>query len=92
MSRPDFVFFRHIVKLNPRAVLAIDDALGAKNAAVFPGVQGGENLLDIRLGEGPGSFPAPGGKDLGGMVVVMVAGAAGVAALVAMVVVVPVFL
>ena len=84
---PDLVLLGHIVELHPGAAGPVDDALGPEDLAVLPGVQGGEDPLDVRLGEGLGGLPAPGGEHLVGvvMVVVFVAGAVGVITLVAVV-------
>ena len=90
MTGADLVLLRHVVKFNPGAVLPGHDALGPEDAAVLAAVQGGENFFDARLGEGLGGLLAPGGEDLVGVVVMVVAGTAGVVTLLPVVMGVPV--
>ena len=58
-----------------------DDALGPENRAVFAAVQGGEDALQIALGEGLHRLHAPAGEHLVGVMMVMVAAAVGIVAL-----------
>ena len=88
MAGADLGLFRHVVELDPGSVFPVHDALGPEDAAVFAGVQGGEDLFDARPGERLGGFPAPGGEYLVGVVMVMVAGAAGAVTFMAVVVLV----
>ena len=81
MSGADFLLAGNVVEFHPRAVAAADNALGPQDLAVSTGVQLRENPADLRLGIGPGCLPAPGGEDLIGVVVMVVAGAVRIAAL-----------
>lgn len=47
MAGADLVLLGHEVELDPRAVLAGDDALGPEDPAVLAGVQGGQDALDV---------------------------------------------
>ena len=77
----------HIVKVQPAAVDRRHDALRAQDGAVVAGVERGERAADILLGEGVDRLLAPAGKDLVGVVVMVVAGALRIVALVIVVVV-----
>ena len=87
MAGADVVLLGHVVKFDPGAALAVHDALGPQDLAVLAGVQRSQDALDAGLGEGLGRLLAPAGKDLVGVVMVMVAGAVGIVALVIVVVV-----
>ena len=79
------VLLGHIVKVQPLAVGGGHDALGPQDGAVFAGVQGCQNAVDIRLGELLGGLRAPAGEHLVGVVVMMmVMAAAAVAVMVVM--------
>ena len=75
MPRAHLVFLRYIVELQPRAVLAVDNAFGPEDCAVLAGIQGRKDPFQIPVGEGLGRFPAPGGEHLVGMVVMVFAAA-----------------
>ena len=72
MTSANLMFFGDLVKLDPGAVFAVYDTLGTQNFAVFTGVQRFQDMMDLVLGIGLGRFLAPAGKDLVGMMVVMV--------------------
>ena len=88
MSGADFLLAGNVVEFHPCAVAAADNALGPQDLAVGAGVQLREDPADLRLGIGPGRLPAPGGEDLIGVVVMVVAGAVGIVALAVLVVMV----
>lgn len=88
MTRADLVLFGHVVELEP-AVLAIHDALGAQDVAVVAAIQLVEHVFERFLAELLRRFLAPGGKDVAGVVMmVMVALALGIVALLTVVVMV----
>ena len=68
----DIVFFGNIVKVDPAAVVAFDDALGTKNHAVFTGIQMMQSMLHRSLVKLLVGFYAPGSEDFISMVVMMV--------------------
>ena len=75
------VLLGHIVKVQPLAVGGGHNALGPQDGAVFAGIQGRQNAVDIRLGELLGGLRAPAGEHLVGVVVMVVAGALRIVAL-----------
>ena len=82
-ARADVDLLGNVVKVDPRAVLTRNDALGAKNRAVLAAVEGVKCLLNTRRLEGARGLYAPIGEYLVGMVmVVVVAGAVGIVTLV----------
>ena len=66
----DLVLAGHHVKLVP-GVAAVHDALGPQDLAVLAAVQRGQRLLQLLTGEAAGRLTAPAGKDLVGVVVMM---------------------
>ena len=83
----DFPLAGNVIELQPAVGTAVHDALGAEDHAVIAGVQLGEGVLNVSLGELLGRLDAPAGKDLVGvmMVMFMVVAAAGAAVAVVMV-------
>ena len=82
----------HIVELQPAVCAAVHDALGAEDHAVIAGVQLGEGVLNVSLGELLGRLDAPAGEDLIGVVVMMVVVMAAAAMLVVVIMVVVVMM
>ena len=75
----DFPLAGNVVELQPAVGTAVHDALGAEDHAVIAGVQLGEGVLNVSLGELLGRLDAPAGKDLVGVVVMVVVMMAAVA-------------
>ena len=65
----DIVLKRHVIEMNPSAVNGGNNALGPKNGAVAAAVQRSQGCIDFLIGKLAGSFCAPGGKYLVGVVV-----------------------
>ena len=90
----DFPLAGNVIELQPAVGTAVHDALGAEDHAVIAGVQLGEGVLNVSLGELLGRLDAPAGKDLVGvvvMVVVMMAAVAVVMMVLMLIVVIVVF-
>ena len=64
----DFPLAGNVVELQPAVCAAVHDALGAEDHAVIAGVQLGEGVLNVSLGELLGRLDAPAGEDLIGVV------------------------
>ena len=75
----DFPLAGNVIELQPAVGTAVHDALGAEDHAVIAGVQLGEGVLNVSLGELLGRLDAPAGKDLVGVVVMVVVMMAAVA-------------
>ena len=72
----------------PAVCAAVHDALGAEDHAVVAGVQLGEGVLNVSLGELLGRLDAPAGEDLIGVVVMMMVMMAAAAMLIMVIIVV----
>ena len=92
----DFPLAGNVVELQPAVCAAVHDALGAEDHAVIAGVQLGEGVLNVSLGELLGRLDAPAGEDLisvvAMMMVVMMAAAAMLVVVIVIMVVVVVML
>ncbi len=77
----------NVVELQPAVCAAVHDALGAEDHAVIAGVQLGEGVLNVSLGELPGRLDAPAGEDLIGVVAMMMVMMAAAAMLVVVIVI-----
>ena len=72
----DFPLAGNVVELQPAVCAAVHDALAAQDHAVIAGIQLGEGVLHLGLGELAGSLHAPAGEHFIGVVVVMMMTAA----------------
>ncbi len=88
----DFPLAGNVVELQPAVCAAVHDALGAEDHAVIAGVQLGEGVLNVSLGELLGRLDAPAGEDLIGVVVMMMVVMAAAAMLVVVIMVVVVMM
>ena len=91
-ARTDFPLAGNVVELQPAVCAAVHDALGAEDHAVIAGVQLGEGVLNVSLGELPGRLDAPAGEDLIGIVVMMMVMMAAAAMLIMVIIVVVVMM
>ena len=66
----------HIIELQPAVCATVHDALAAQDHAVIAGIQLGEGVLHLGLGELAGRLHAPAGEHFVGVVVVMMMAAA----------------
>ena len=87
MARADLMLFGHVVEFEP-AVLAVHDALGTQDVAVVAAVELVEHVLKSFLAELLRRLLAPGGEDVVGVVMMVMALARGIVALLAVVVMV----
>ena len=88
----DFPLAGNVVELQPAVCAAVHDALGAEDHAVIAGVQLGEGVLNVSLGELLSRLDAPAGEDLIGVVVMMMVMMAAAAMLVVVIMVVVVMM
>ena len=87
-AHADIVFLGNIVKVDPTAVGAGNDALGPEDHTIAAGIQAMKSRFHFGSSELLGSFHAPGGKDLVGMMIMMVMAAAAMLTMLMMMIVV----
>ena len=87
-AHADIVFLRDIVEVDPAAVSTGDDSLCPEDHAETAAIQAMKSRFHFDSSKLLGSFHAPGGKDLVGMMIMMVMAAAAMLAMLMMVIVV----